>query len=156
MSNCCFLDSSSVCSAIQAFCLRLPDTPVRRGRNPYRHGDFPVRLVCGILQIKYNRGAKAPGSARPSGRPDLKSPARSAHENFLFWDRIPQLVLKIHLPFSFLPCSHLLYAFLYHNRFFQNRQGLFYWIFFLSVLYSCPCIYAIGFSRLFAGVRTGS
>ena len=28
--------------------------------------------------------------------------------------------------------------------------------FFLYVLYSCPCIYAIGFSRLFAGVRTGS
>ena len=90
--------------------------------------------LVGITTVSGNvpasMGAKAPGSARPSGRPDPKSPARSAHENFLFWDRISQLVLKIHLPFSFLPCSHLLYAFLYHNRFFQNRQGLFYWIFF--------------------------
>ena len=145
MSNCCFPDNSSTCSAIHAFC---------------------PSVVCGSPQIKYIPGAKAPESARPSDLPGLELPARSAHENFLFLDRIFPLVLKIHLPCFYLPYILICSTLIYHTRFFSNRQGLFllnsfYSIlfagfFFESVLYSFPCIYIIGFSRLFTGVRTGS
>ena len=52
-----------------------------------------------------------------------------------------------------LICCMLFYTI---TDFFKTGKVCFTGFFFLSVLYSFPCIYAIGFSRLFAGVRTGS